>query len=118
MGFCLDHPLTYTTLIAKKAFFIVKTFIIHKFTYFLHLYSEMYFLREQLFWSLWFLISVAAALFSWLLISAVADLLNSLILSRTEPKKIFIKVFTTSKTFAILTCINTNLRCIKDCGLL
>ena len=30
----------------------------------------------------------------------------------------FIKVFTTSKTFAILTCINTNLRCIKDCGLL
>ena len=29
-----------------------------------------------------------------------------------------IKVFTTSKTFAILTCINTNLRCIKDCGLL
>ena len=47
----------------------------------------MYFLREQLFWSLWLLISVAAALFSWLLISVVADLLNSLILSRTEPKK-------------------------------
>ena len=29
-----------------------------------------------------------------------------------------IKVFTTSKTFAILTCINTNLRCIKDCRLM
>ena len=30
----------------------------------------------------------------------------------------FVKVFTASKTFTILTCINTNLRCIKDCGLL
>ena len=30
----------------------------------------------------------------------------------------FIKFFTTSKTFAILTCINTNLRRVKDCGLL
>ena len=30
----------------------------------------------------------------------------------------FIKVFTTRKTFAILTCINTKLRCIEDCGLL
>ena len=30
----------------------------------------------------------------------------------------FMKVFTTSKNFAMLTCINTNLRCIKDCWLL
>ena len=30
----------------------------------------------------------------------------------------FIKVFTTSKTFAILTWINTKLRCTEDCGLL
>ena len=43
----------------------------------------MYFLREQLFWSLWLLISVAAAALSfhgcWL-ISVVADLFNNLIL--------------------------------------
>ena len=29
-----------------------------------------------------------------------------------------VKVFTTSKTFAILTCINAKLRCIEGCGLL
>ena len=29
-----------------------------------------------------------------------------------------IKVFAISKTFAILICINTKLRCIEDCGLL
>ena len=29
-----------------------------------------------------------------------------------------IKIFTTSKTFAILTWINTKLRCAEDCGLL
>ena len=50
------------------------------------------------------MISLAASLFFYgLLNSVTADL---------------IKVFTTSKTFAILTCINANLRCIKDCGLL
>ena len=55
-----------------------------------------------------------------MLISVVTDLLDNLILSkgfklRTEPKKkyFFIKVFTTSKTFAILTFINTNLIYIK-----
>ena len=42
-------------------------------------------------------------IFPWLLNNVAADL---------------IKVLTTSKTFAILTCINTNLRCIKDCELL
>ena len=57
----------------------------------------MYFLREQLFWSLWLLISVAAALCfhgCWL-ISVVADLLDSLILSRTENQKnnIFLSKF-------------------------
>ena len=57
----------------------------------LNLCSEMYFLREQFIQNLWLLISVAADL---------------------------IKVLTTSKTFAILTCININLGCIKDCGLL
>ena len=49
------------------------------------------------------LISVAAALcfHGCRLISVVADLLESFILSRNEPKKkqLFIKVFTTSKTF-------------------
>ena len=43
-------------------------------------------------------------IFSWLLNNVAADLI--------------IKVFTRRKTFAILTCLNTNLRCIKDCGLL
>ena len=49
----------------------------------------MYFLREQLFWSLWLLISVAAALcfHGCSLISVVVDLFGSLILSRTEPEK-------------------------------
>ena len=92
----------------------------HKFTSFLHLCSEMYFLMKQLFWSLWLLISVAAALCfhgCWL-ISLVADLLDSLILSRTENQKTNTFLSKISKTFAILTCINTNLRCIKDCGLL
>ena len=52
-----------------------------------HLCSEMHFLREQLFQSsdLWLLISVAVFLC------------------------FFIKVFTTSKIFAVLTCINTSL---------
>ena len=67
----------------------------------------MYFLREQLFWSLWLLISVAAALCfhgCWL-ISVVADLLDSLILSRTENQKnnIFLSKFSPQvKLFAIL----------------
>ena len=46
----------------------------------------MCFLREQFIQNLWLLISVAADL---------------------------IKVLTTSKTFAILTCININLGCIE-----
>ena len=61
----------------------------------------MYFLREQLFWSLWLLISVAAALYFHGC---------SLISLKTEPEKkdfqklnlktyFFIKVFTTSKNF-------------------
>ena len=54
----------------------------------------MYILREQFIQNLWLLNSVAADLY------------------------FFIKAFTTSKTFAILTCINANLRCIKDYGLL
>ena len=78
----------------------------------------MYFLREQLFWSLWLLISVTAALCIMVADYCGCCLLDSLIPSkgfklRTKPKRyFFIKVFTTSKTFAILTCINTNLRCI------
>ena len=51
----------------------------------------MYFLREQLFWSLWLLISVAAALYfhgCWL-ISVVAYLLKSLILKNWTWKKYF-----------------------------
>ena len=66
----------------------------------------MHFLREQFKYALmfWLLISLAAAfIFSWFLNSVAAGL---------------IKVFTTSKTFAVLTCINTDLRCIKDCELL
>ena len=57
------------------------------------------------------------------MISVVADLLDSLILSkgfklRTEPKNnIFLSKFSTQvKLFAILTCINTNMRYIKGCG--
>ena len=60
----------------------------------LKLCFEMYFLREQFIQNLWLLNSVAVALY------------------------FFIKAFTTRKTFAIFTCINTNLRFIKDYGLL
>ena len=50
-----------------------------------HLCSEMYFLREQLFESLWLLISVAAAL---------------CFLSKFSPQV---------KAFSVLMCINTSL---------
>ena len=62
-----------------------------------HLCSEMHFFREHLFWSLWLLINVAAALCfhgCWLVLLLLY---------------IFIRVFTTSKTFVVLTCINTSL---------
>ena len=87
----------------------------------MHLCFKIYFLREQfwrtsMFWNLYFegailrntyvlksmnnLFKIYGCWLVWLLlyIFMAADL---------------IKVFTTSKTFAILTCINTNLRCIK-----
>ena len=94
--------------LCSEMYFLREQFI-HKFFFqvqILNLCPKMYFLREQFIQNLWLLISVAVALYFdgcwivWLLIY------------------IFIKVFTTSKTFAILTCTNTNLRCIKGCGLL
>ena len=78
----------------------------------LNLYSEMCFLREQFIPNLWLLTSLAAALYFrgcwiiWLLNNMAADLY---FLSKFSPQV---------KTLAILTCINTNLRCIKDYGLL
>ena len=63
----------------------------------------MHFLRERFKYDLVADKFGCCFIFLWLLNSVAADL---------------IKVFTTSKTFAILTCINTDLRCIKDCGVL
>ena len=104
---------------------------------------EMYFLREQfwdvffegailMLWSIFFEGAILKCIFwgsnlfriygCWL-VWLVADLLDSFILSkrfklRTELEKkykfFFIKVFTTTKTFEILTYINTNLRCITN----
>ena len=77
--------------------------------------KNTYFVREQLmFWKVWavYLKFMVAGyfrcyfIFLWLLNSVAADLYC---LSKFSPKV---------KIFAILTCINTNLRCIKDCGLL
>ena len=99
----------------------------------MHLCFEMYFLREQFkkylcfeihflrkqFWKTLFferatyvlkcmknLFKIYGCWLVWLLNSVAADLY---FLSKFSPEV---------KTFAILTCINTNLRCIKDCGLL
>ena len=63
----------------------------------------MHFLRERFKYDLVADKFGCCFIFLWLLNSVAADL---------------IKVFTTSKTFTILTWINTKLRCIEDCGLL
>ena len=104
MRFLPRPPHNYTTLIAVKAFFIVKTsFIIHKFTW-IHLNSHnfyTYILKSIFLGSNYF--GVYGSWLVWLLLYVfmVADLLDSLIQSRTESKKIifFIKVFITSKPF-------------------
>ena len=100
-------PLNYTTLIAVKAFFIVKTsFIIHKFTW-IHLNSHnfyTYILKCIFLGSNYF--GVYGSWLVWLLLYVfmVADLLESLIQSRTESKKkFFLSKFSSQvNLFAIL----------------
>ena len=67
---------------------LLKEFIINSYVTKVHFMKtvSMYFLKKQLFKSLWLLINMAAALY------------------------FFIKVLTTSKSFPILTCINANLK--------
>ena len=110
----LSKPLlTYTTLIAVKTFFIVKTsFIIYKFTW-IHInsHSVYTYILKCIFWGsnyfgvygcwlVWLLLYVfmVANWLVWLLVCL------TIIFSKTEfEKKIFfIKVFTTSKIFVIL----------------
>ena len=110
---------------SSKNIFIVKTpFITHKFTW-IHINSHNFYtyVLKCIFWGsnyfgvygcwlVWLLLYVfmVADWLVWLLICLTVLFYQELNLE----KNFFIKVFTTSKTFAILTCINTNLRCITN----
>ena len=111
----LSKPLlTYTTLIAVKTFFIVKTsFIIYKFTWIdINSHNCYTYILKCIFWGnnyfgvygcwlvlLLLYVFMVANWLVWLLIC-----LTVLFYQELKIKKIifFIKVFTTSKTFAIL----------------
>ena len=90
-----------------------------------YLCFEMYFLREQ-FWRTVFLERATYVLkcmnYLFKIYGCWLVWLQLYIFMAAEKcgcwSIFFIKVFTTSKTFATLTCINTNLRYMKDCGLL
>ena len=114
---------------SSKIIFINKTsFIIYKFTWIhINVYNFYTYVLKCIFWGndyvrvygcrlVWLLLYVfmVAGWLVWLLICLIV-----LFYQKLKQKNIFlIKVFTTSQTFAILTCRNTNLKCIKDCELL
>ena len=118
---------THTTLIAVKTFFIVKHHLLSITWIHINSHNLYTYVLKCIFWGSSYFGAYGCWLV-WLLlyIFMVADWLVWLLIclkvlfSRTEPEKniFLIKVYTTSKAFVILTCINTNLKCIKDWGLL
>ena len=102
-------PLTYTTLIAVKTFFIVKTFIIHEFTWiYFNSHNFYIYILKCIFWGSNYF-RVCGCWLVWLLLYVfiVADWLVWLLIYLTvlfyqelkKKKNFFIKVITTSKTF-------------------
>ena len=105
-------PLTYTTLIAVKTFFIVKTFIIHEFTWiYFNSHNFYIYILKCIFWGSNYF-RVCGCWLVWLLLYVfiVADWLVWLL--------IYLTVLFYQELKTILACIDTNLRCIKDCVLL
>ena len=115
---------------SSRNIFIVKTsFIIHKFTW-IHINSHNFYtyVLKYIFWgSNYFRVYGCWLVWQLLYVFMVADWLVWLLICLTvlfyqelKIKKIifFYQSFHHKQNFAILTCINTNLRCIKDCRLL